>query len=78
MLRKSLIALGTTALIMSGATATANAQSAAPYPSSEVAVAPSWIQTVQSIVPNAPADQIQAGTQIGIAWAVWRLGSAII
>ena len=29
MLRKSLIALGTTALIMSGATATANAQSAA-------------------------------------------------
>lgn len=78
MLRKTLVALGTTALILSGATATASAQSAAPYPSSEIAVAPSWIQTVQSIVPNAPADQIHAGTQIGIAWAVWRLGSAII
>lgn len=76
--RKSLVAVSTAALVLSGGAATASAQSAAPYPSSEIPVEQSWVQAVQNIAPAAPADQIHAGLQIGTAWGTWVLGSSAL
>lgn len=78
MLRKSLTAIATTALLLGGTVATANAQSAAPYPSSEIPVDPGIVQIVHDVVPNAPMDQIHAGLQIGAAWLAWNLGSSAL
>lgn len=78
MFRKSIVAVATTALVLSGTTAVANAQSAAPFPSSEIPVDHAWVQAVQNVVPNAPADQVHAGIQIGTAWAIWAVGSSLV
>ena len=67
MLRKTIVAVATTALVLGGTSAVANAQSAAPFPSSEIPVDHAWVQAVQNVVPAAPADQIHAGIQIGAA-----------
>ena len=37
-----------------------------------------WVQAVQNVVPNAPADQVHAGIQIGTAWAIWAVGSSLV
>ncbi|GAB3700298.1 hypothetical protein [Corynebacterium nasicanis] len=77
MFRKSIVAVATTALILGGTTATANAQSAAPYPSSLVPVHPGIVQTVHNLT-HLPSDQIHAGLQIAASWAAWNFGSAVL
>ncbi|HHU66449.1 hypothetical protein [Corynebacterium sp.] len=78
MLRKSIVALATTALVLGGTSAVANAQSAAPYPSSQIPVDHAWVQGVQNVFPGAPADQVHAGIQMGVAWAIWSVGSSLV
>jgi len=77
MIRKTLAVAATTALIMGGTTATANAQSTAPYPSSLIPIDAGVVQAVQDFT-QSPADQVHAALQIGAAWAIWSIGSSVV
>jgi len=62
---------------MGGTTATANAQSTAPYPSSLIPIDAGVVQAVQDFT-QSPADQVHAALQIGAAWAIWSIGSSVV
>ena len=76
MIRKSIVAVATAALVLSGTTAVAGAQSAAPYPSSQIPIDPALVQTVQNMT-GAPADQAHAGLQMSAAYGLWWVAGTV-
>ena len=64
------------ALIMGGTSSVANAQSAAPAPSSEIQIPNEFVGFVTQF--GIPYDVARAGLQIGTAWAGIVVGSTVL
>ncbi|MGD7002176.1 hypothetical protein [Corynebacterium halotolerans] len=76
---KSLAAVAlTSALVLGGTTATANAQVSAPYPSSQIEIPQEFVNSVQNFVPGLPSDQAEAGLQVVTAWLALGVGSSVL